>query len=137
MALKKVNLLGNHFDGFIKAQKDLEDQIKNHGEKAVKAWLKDWFEKHPDIYGLKWMQYTPFFNDGEECVFGIHGLYSFTTKEDFESDEDPYNNGVDMYGEGLFDALEEIETILKSALGDHSIVKATRKKIEVEEYDHE
>jgi hypothetical protein len=32
--------------------------------------------KHDDFTALRWQQYTPYFNDGDPCVFGVytHGL---------------------------------------------------------------
>lgn len=46
----------------------------------------------PRILGLKWCQYTPYFNDGETCVFSVHepdfcidGLQSLNDEETYRS----------------------------------------------------
>ena len=31
--------------------------------------MKGVFDKHPCLMGLRWTQYTPYFNDGDPCVF--------------------------------------------------------------------
>ena len=30
--------------------------------------------KHPEVLSLRWEQFTPHFNDGEECVFRVHEI---------------------------------------------------------------
>lgn len=41
------------------------------------------FEEYGDlIHQFGWIQYTPFFNDGEPCNFGMHGM-AIIGKEDF------------------------------------------------------
>jgi hypothetical protein len=51
---------------------------------------KSFFEAAPEIKAVVWNQYTPYFNDGEECVFSIGDL--FFLKEFDPSDlMDAYN----------------------------------------------
>lgn len=57
----------------------LREEIKQKREainkecKAVfEAEAKTIFERHPKLDSFKWRQYTPYFNDGEECIFGRH-----------------------------------------------------------------
>lgn len=44
-----------------------------------------------------WRQYTPYFNDGEPCVFGICDVW-FLTPEDTENEEDRKHREEDPYG---------------------------------------
>jgi hypothetical protein len=46
----------------------------------LKGCLQEFMKEHPEIKALGWTQYTPYFNDGEACVFSMHELY-FTTKD--------------------------------------------------------
>lgn len=45
----------------------------------------------PAITAVSWRQYTPYFNDGDPCVFRVYGLYVNATEEaedDHEESED-------------------------------------------------
>jgi hypothetical protein len=60
----------------------LEDlrKMKTAYQEALKASAKDalrehfaaLFAAHPDVAGIRWTQYTPHFNDGEPCTFGVN-----------------------------------------------------------------
>lgn len=39
---------------------------------------KSFFEAAPEIKAVVWEQYTPYFNDGEECIFSVNDLYFLT-----------------------------------------------------------
>lgn len=58
------------------------------------------FDSTPEIKSLQWTQYTPYFNDGEECIFSVNDIYyninrNFgKTEEEIEEDgdEEDYDN---------------------------------------------
>lgn len=138
----KIQLSTEHFAPFIEAKKALDEKIKSEGRKAITAFLKEFFDKRPDVYGIKWTQYTPFYCDGDACVFRLNGVYTFKTQEAFEAAEDGdalYDcEGAEYnYGEEPQKSLSEIEEILQVVFGDHAQVSVTREKIDVEEYEHE
>lgn len=35
-------------------------------------------DAHPLLWGFQWTQYTPYFNDGDECVFNVYDINAFT-----------------------------------------------------------
>lgn len=41
----------------------------------VLAAAKELFARCPSLQGIRWYQYTPHFNDGDECIFSMHGMY--------------------------------------------------------------
>lgn len=44
-----------------------------------------------EVAAVRWHQYTPYFNDGEACVFGAHGPEVLLTVEaDIDEDDDDY-----------------------------------------------
>jgi hypothetical protein len=43
--------------------------------------IKKLFVDIPDLYAIRWTQYTPYFNDGDACIFGV-GDVSFVSKVD-------------------------------------------------------
>jgi hypothetical protein len=49
----------------------------------------------PFIYAIRWRQYTPYFNDGDPCVFYIHGVYlKFSPLDgDVEDGDGDYEDG--------------------------------------------
>lgn len=47
----------------------------------------------PTIVEFGWRQYTPYFNDGEPCNFGVHGTWVRTT-----DDEDADADELEMWG---------------------------------------
>lgn len=34
--------------------------------------FKSFFERFPEVYCVCWTQYSPYFNDGEPCRFGVN-----------------------------------------------------------------
>ena len=48
--------------------------------KEFPTMFKELFDKSEKIESFSWTQYTPFFNDGDTCEFGVHC-------------DDPYVNG--------------------------------------------
>lgn len=47
--------------------------------------------EHTEVTGIAWTQYTPYFNDGEPCVFSVGEPYfCFSGVELSEEDEDTY-----------------------------------------------
>jgi hypothetical protein len=54
----------------------LINDMKNNLNKLIKEELsnvmKDFFQENPEVQCICWTQYTPHFNDGEPCEFGVH-----------------------------------------------------------------
>lgn len=42
------------------------------GRSAFNDALAAFFARYPEILAFRWAQYTPYFNDGDECTFGWH-----------------------------------------------------------------
>lgn len=131
------------FNEYFAKKKELEEIVKGLGKTQLKTLFKEYFDAHPEVYGFEWDQYTPHFNDGEPCEFGLHGCYIFKTKEVFE-DGETYNvseEHADLVEESWndepCDMLEGIEEILQEVFGDGVKVRVTRTKMEVVEIDHD
>lgn len=62
--------------------------------------VKQLFSKHPYLKVIQWSQYTPYFNDGDECVFGVQEiLYSVKDLKgndvyDWHNNQDDWVGGV-------------------------------------------
>lgn len=69
-------------------------EFRRKAERALKDEFKAYFAKHPTVGSVVWTQYTPYFNDGEACTFGINEIEFKPLTEDGKVDDD-YE-----YGEG-------------------------------------
>lgn len=59
------------------------------------------FAENPNVGGVQWTQYTPYFNDGDECVFSVNDMYLFPSS----TDEDD----LDGYDEDLFPSFDDVQ----------------------------
>jgi hypothetical protein len=60
------------FDRITEAKKAYDALVSEAGtERAMAEVFKEIFAKYPLVKALGWHQYTPYFNDGESCTFGI------------------------------------------------------------------
>lgn len=85
----KTNFLGIPIDGTIqRADRRVQQRPREEFEPLVRALLDD-----PYIVEFGWRQYTPYFNDGDPCIFSAYGAWVRTQDqaagsdgEDFEYD---------------------------------------------------
>jgi hypothetical protein len=56
-----------------KLKQDYEKALREKGQEIMKSAVEAFFAANPKINGVAWTQYTPYFNDGDECHFGVHG----------------------------------------------------------------
>lgn len=70
-AKKKVSLLSR----IAAAQEELEKarrKSEREGEKFFKEAVKEIFKEFPKLKSFSWEEYTPHWNDGDECVFSVY-----------------------------------------------------------------
>ena len=127
--------MSNPFQEILDAKAAYQKTVKELGKVRFTDYFKEVFDKHPEIESVKWHQYTPFYNDGETCVFGLHGVHVY------DKDEKEYmswgDEPLEKVANDIESQLEAIEDVLQEAFGDHAEVIVTRTGVEVEEYDHE
>ena len=135
------------------------------GREAIKEAFNEIFEQFPNLEAVRWTQYTPYFNDGDACEFGVHEFSaklsnitnvrdeydregwvdSWTIKyctDDYSDTDLSYENRNEKHPDlKIFDALSVIqrqEDLLETIYGDHVEVIITRDgTTEVENYDHD
>lgn len=144
----------------------LKEEIKVDVEEAVGEILKEIFDHDQRLVTIVWTQYTPYFNDGDECIFSIDVPHMGYVKEGVDPetiDEDELAEFADNYYEGtdnielfegfyhteqmlpstvkkmkdFYSLIQEIDEFIKETLGDHVKVIATRNGVTTEEYDHD
>jgi hypothetical protein len=118
--------------------------------------LLDAVLNQPGVAAVRWTQYTPYFNDGDPCIFGVNDFTVKLTDGDPDAGDygDGYLNEWDMRDRGtggwatgyanlapalrsLEEVSEHFEEFLKESFGDHATVTATRAGFEIEFYDHD
>lgn len=79
---------------FIKQTKEMNEAIETLREEyqakiqaSFHEATKAFFEATPDVQALEWTQYTPYWNDGEECEFGVGDVWYYLSFQDPESDD--------------------------------------------------
>lgn len=59
-------------DGLIENQRKLKLEFQEQARSLFMEITKEFFDKNPGITAIKWTQYTPYFADGDPCVFGVN-----------------------------------------------------------------
>jgi hypothetical protein len=150
--IKKIN---EQLEAFKAKRIDLVKQL----QAEFPSLLAPLFAESKRIESIGWRQYTPYFNDGDECVFGVHNDdLTINGTDDYDGDENEIafikektwdgkkwvvNTELDTHE---FKILKQIQKVLRSIpddfykdlFGDH--VKVTIYKdgrIETDEYEHD
>lgn len=64
--------MGKLFNELKEMKAAYDRKLQQEGQAAVKDAFKDLFDKYPEVRSVVWCQYTPYFNDGDTCTFGVH-----------------------------------------------------------------
>lgn len=124
------------------------------------------FDKYSELESFGWTQYTPYFNDGEACIFYANTDYLIINEQYAEDSnwyskenvtnwgqwnptlktyegrvEEPNTN----YNQTLVDAYDEIVDFLGnfdndfylSKFGDHAEITVTRNGVDISDCDHD
>ena len=62
---------------FLAAKEQYEAEKKKisvRGKELIQDVLKSVFDEDPDLASVGWDQYTPYFNDGDPCVFSVNDV---------------------------------------------------------------
>jgi len=133
------------------AAKAAKEEASKLAKAHLDAGLKKIFSDHPRLIAFKWSQYTPYFNDGDTCEFGINdAYYKF---DDTEEEDGDYGDGFQSvysykgneepaHKVAARDAVQKLmgsvdEKDIKTLFGDHVEITASRDGFVVEEYSHD
>jgi hypothetical protein len=121
-----------------------EKQVKKAAVAYFEAEAKMLFDKHPEMEKFSWRQYTPFFNDGDECHFSartdclhINGDEVYSSKWNSKTGKyDPTNHPLSAAEATVKNFLAEFDDgDYEDMFGDHVKVTVTQAGTDVEEYD--
>jgi hypothetical protein len=160
-----MTTLQETFDKLLEQQRKLREEFQVAAQELFKQTTKQFFDQNPAVTAIHWTQYTPYFNDGDTCEFGVNDVY-FTnaTPEQFQEDVSRWGEyeGEDMnvwsesvwgfkyHKDRYFDinidqarelsdliGSADMEEVMKAMFGDHVRVVATREGFDVDEVDHD
>lgn len=128
--------------------REVMQEVQDKGLAEFKEEFNDFFAEYPTVEAFRWQQYTPYFNDGEACEFGVHGieiqLKGHTTSG--YDDEDGFDE-ISTYDDIAMNAAiaewfetlhgDGMKTVFEQVFGDHVRVTVTPDNIEIEEYEHD
>ncbi len=151
---KNVAKLGKKLKALEEKMAALHEQMKKEGQAAFNEAIKEVFEAHPEIEAFRWSQYTPYFNDGDTCEFGVNTDVDLLPvnkaplphvekdKYRYRQEDEWYcgSNGMPYEYEAAsndFSAVLRIEELMLALFGDHGQITCYRDRIEVEEYQHD
>lgn len=135
--------------------KTLREEIKEKSKIIFKEASAELFKQHPTLKEFSWTQYTPYFNDGDACNFGVHNdEISFTTddgEEEYWSGGGHYSTkdgryvhvpaGDTSHNRAGLSALEFLHHFDKddyeALFGDHVRVVVTKDGVTAQECSHD
>ena len=132
-----LNKIKAELDIFAAKKRELVEELR----KQFPALFAEVFNKSKCIESIGWTQYTPYFNDGEECVFSANTDWLNVNGEDYYDRDD-----IEGWDESEEAIIKEIKTLLgnipedflKELFGDHAqIIIKKSGEIVVTEYDHD
>lgn len=149
----------------IRELEQLKEKMKREGSGELVKYFKDFLEAHPDVLGIVWDQYTPYFMDGDVCTFAVHEPRFKISPEllgkkgllEGDENEMELSDPTDFSYEGTYEScslqdidpelqkqaeemesdMESAEELLELVLGDHVTVTVTREGLTTEECNHD
>ena len=116
---------------FKKQKEEFSEKMK----KEFNNFFKEFFEQHPEITEVKWSQYTPYFSDGDPCVFSANFYDILQLDSDMPKDEYKRLSKIEDELEQLLNSIPD--EIYLDMFGDHCEVIATINGFDVVEYEHD
>lgn len=98
-------------------------QMKSDSQALIFEASRDLFRTAPEIDRVYWTQYTPYFNDGSPCSFGVNDIYFVLDGEEDEG-ESSYLYTQDDYDR----ALENLEQVRQYVVDPTTWFEAYKRK---------
>jgi hypothetical protein len=145
---------------------DIKKEVLDLSSGVFEDFYKYIFEKYTTLESFGWTQYTPYFNDGDTCIFSVNTDYISVNDE--YVDESKWSSEVNVLNWGnwnrelkvyegrveepnpnydpvLTAASNEITNFLGnfdndfylSKFGDHAEITVTKSGVDISDYDHD
>lgn len=141
----------NELENLKQKYQQAKEEYFNYQKEHFPRMFDKLFEK--GVEGIRWTQYTPYFNDGESCEFSVNENIMLDFGEGFVDEYELYYEWVSGQGRVFKNKEEEIkssliekaselvseveEDVMYDLFGDHVQVTVTPSGVEVDEYDHD
>jgi hypothetical protein len=97
-----VDLSGLSLEQLTVLRTKINTAICGEAGKAIKDAIQGFLNKYPQVYALRWCQYTPYFNDGDPCTFRVCDPYvRFVSQPTLEDDFEEYEDDWGDYAWGI------------------------------------
>ncbi len=100
---------------------ELKKELMEANKEVFSESAKELFEKFPKLDWFEWTQYTPYFNDGDECTFSVNA-----------EDNQVWINGLECENGGFYFSTTKWS---KDSSGKSSYIDKTDEEILSEEFN--
>lgn len=110
---------------------ELKDDFMHQSKMIIENYIRTYMLAN-NVWGIAWTQYTPYFNDGEDCIFSVNDPYELPQtlpdedKEKFAMSDNVNVYALDDYGVWGTEICEFIsqlpQDVMKFIFNDHSFV---------------
>lgn len=116
--------------------------MQSLGKDAFYQEYKHLFDANPEIKSVTWTQYTPYFNDGDSCEFGVNDIAIYDPASQKHQDtwsleykKSPLAEVAKKFRE-IHSAIDS--DVFESVFSDHVRVTISNDgSVEVEDYEHD
>jgi hypothetical protein len=123
--------------------------LQKEAAEMIKPMLSEFIKANPQVEQVYWTQYTPYFNDGDPCVFRVNEPYFVFIGDDEEYDawsiskseyapaQETCSAETAAACSALAKELASLDGPLETLFGDHVKVIVTAGGVDVDEYSHD
>lgn len=114
------------------SKKQMTEELRREFEPE----LMQFFIDNPTLAEVRWPQYAPYFNDGDECIFSVHEpTITFADGSEFEYLWQTPKTKAEELWHDIADLLQTMpKKVMKDMYGTDVEVVVTREGIEVRDY---
>lgn len=86
MSVEKLKeVIESRLQKILDLQTEYKERCRSDGKQIFVEIFKTFFDANPQADSIRWQQYTPSFNDGDPCRFGVSEAY-VSLKEDISAE---------------------------------------------------
>ncbi len=91
----EIKLAPSTLKDLIHTVKQVRDDSRELAESLIKTAFLEFFNQCPRVESIVWVQYAPYFNDGNPCIFSVDEpeAYAFKELDSDEEDDDEDDDG--------------------------------------------
>lgn len=99
----------NNFDELNEQINKAKEEMRGKSKGLIEAAVKRFLDSCPEVTGVHWVQYTPYFNDGESCEFDVNEI-CFHILDEYEELDSFYESTTIYKQDDLDKAIADLKT---------------------------